>query len=114
MELGTVIGTRTYDLPTGAKVTLRIGQPRPTPGKADWFCPWRLVEDDAGTVHAAHAAYGVDAVQALQLAMPDIGSALARIPGIRWQGETNLGFPTPDEWLVIAEYRRRRDSTSKK
>jgi Domain of unknown function (DUF6968) len=106
MELGTIIASRIYEVLGGGSATLSIGLPRSNPEAPDWFYPWQLVGAGDGAVHAA---YGIDAVQALQLAMPDIGSHLARLPDLRLDGGRDLGFPTPDEWLAVSEYRRRRD-----
>jgi uncharacterized protein DUF6968 len=87
--------------PDGAStpVFVRFGRPEPdpTPG-GDWQCPFQIVgigED------AVQFAFGVDAVQALQLAFVAVGARLfaAQDPQrtITWLGMSDLGFPEPPE-----------------
>jgi hypothetical protein len=77
VDIGLVVATTEYELPNGRKLTLNIGRPRQNAGE-HWFCPWHLIGGD-GTVHAANDVYGADSGQALQLAIPDIDAAVARL-----------------------------------
>lgn len=96
MALGKVIAVRRFESTTEprATITVQIGAPRKTRGQDDFFCPYRTngLGDDK-----VRAAYGVDAVQALQLVMRAIGATLARRPDLRWFEGEDLGFPHPDD-----------------
>lgn len=79
-------------------VVVRFGLPQrdPEPG-GDWMCPVQILgiqEDDAIN------AYGVDAVQAIQLAFQLAAIRLQSAPGrgitLSWLGGSELGFPLPD------------------
>ena len=78
-------------------VFARFGRPErdPAPG-GDWQCAFQITglgEDDV------EYAFGVDSVQALQLAFQAVGARLfaAEGPGrsITWLGMSDLGFPEP-------------------
>lgn len=99
MAIGRVIAVRRLESATEPRVTVtvQIGAPRKTRGQDDFFCPYRILGSGDGKVRAA---YGVDAVQALQLAMRAIGAALAKTPDLRWFHGADLGFPHPDEMLA--------------
>jgi hypothetical protein len=92
MAVGRVIASRRLESATapGAVVTVQVGAPRKTRGREEYFCPYRVRGLGDETVRAA---YGVDALQALQLVMPAIGSALTRWPDLRWLDGVDLGFP---------------------
>lgn len=74
-------------------VTVRIGQPRPDPEPGgDWACATQIegLGDDAVT-----DAYGVDSMQALQLAMQLLAIRLKNdAPELQltWLGANDLGF----------------------
>ena len=99
--VGEVLAEREYeatDINGGAprKVVLRIGMPRPDPQPGgDWVCPVQVVgmgDDDVLEVP------GVDAVQALHLAMAMAGVRLTYPPKgttITWLGGPDLGLPLP-------------------
>jgi hypothetical protein len=100
MELGEVIATRTLDVidtsgrPLGT-MTVSIGRPRQEP-TGEWLCPYQIGSG------RPFGALGLDAVQALELAMRVIGARLALTPEahegrLRWVGEMDLGFPLPAE-----------------
>lgn len=99
--LGELLAEREYEASDGRggaprTVVLRIGRPRPDtrPG-GDWVCPFQIIglgNDDVMAVG------GVDAVQALHLAMAMAGARLAHPPRgttITWLGEADLGLPLP-------------------
>jgi hypothetical protein len=80
-------------------VLVRFGRPErdPAPG-GDWQCAFQVTglgEDDV------EHAYGVDPVQALQLAFQAVGARLYAADGpgrsITWLGMRDLGFPRPPE-----------------
>ncbi|HZU11067.1 MAG TPA: hypothetical protein VFA02_14270 [Pseudacidobacterium sp.] len=71
-------------------VTVQIGRPYVEPDGA-WFCPFNVLGlAPAGTRRAG----GVDAIQALQLALVMIGAELsASSKSLKWDGEPSTGFP---------------------
>lgn len=76
------------------QVTLRIGRPRPD-RQGDWVCPVQVVGlgDDA-----VMNVNGVDAVQALFLAMQIAGVKLTFPPRgvtVTWMGMRDVGLPLP-------------------
>jgi hypothetical protein len=100
MELGDVIATRTLDVvdatghPVGT-LTVSFGRPTQEP-TGEWLCPYKIGPD------RPFGALGLDAVQALELAMRLVGARLAAMPEaregrLRLAGETNLGFPSQTE-----------------
>lgn len=98
MAIGRIVAVRRLESGTDPRVavTVEIGAPRKTRGQDDCFCPYRILGSGDATVRAA---YGVDAVQALQLVMRAIGAALAKLPDLRWLDGEDLGFPDPGEML---------------
>lgn len=98
-SLGTVIAIRELVLKDengDRPVTVRIGMPRPFDDGQDYFCPFEI--DGMGKTTVQRAG-GVDAVQALRLAMTMIGITLyaseeAKAGQLRWLDEYgDLGFP---------------------
>lgn len=95
-DIGESIAERT--LVMGAdEVVVTIGKPRPFDDGEDYFCPYSIAH--AGQTKVSHAG-GMDAVQALQLAMKKIGTDLvhlAKTQGvpIAWLPDTpgDTGFP---------------------
>ncbi|MBM9502133.1 hypothetical protein JWG44_17890 [Leptospira sp. 201903071] len=102
-KLGTVIAKRELDLSQGKtkqKVIVKIGKPKPSEDKKmDWYCPFQI---QGLGLDEIKVSFGIDSIQALQLAMEMIGSILRlhyqRInPGkLTWLNEENLGFPLPE------------------
>ena len=99
-ELGDVIATRKlYRLDDpGAAIIIKFGKPQRTPGHDDFFCPTQIVGIGDERVEST---YGIDAVQALQLAMKWMGASLVRLNAevgntLRWEGDENgsYGLPT--------------------
>ncbi|HVW23755.1 MAG TPA: hypothetical protein VHC69_00195 [Polyangiaceae bacterium] len=97
-SVGTLLAERVLDLETSAgrrQVRVLIGVPRAIPDSTDVYCPYQIVGLLGGGVRYTE---GVDAAQAIYLAMEAIGTSLAATPEARsgrltWYGETALGFP---------------------
>jgi hypothetical protein len=97
-NVGAVLSERVLDLETSKgsrQVKVLIGMPRELPDTTDVYCPYQIVGMLGGTVRYTE---GVDAAQAIYLAMEAIGTVLAATPEARsgrltWYGETALGFP---------------------
>jgi hypothetical protein len=95
----------------GAPVTIevRFGLPAPLPESGDgepvdWYCPYEIerIGEPAGNAGGIrkmlvqHAAFGIDSVQALYLALGIVGveiSTLAGSPGPEWANDPTFGFP---------------------
>jgi len=98
--LGQVIAERKYSLLTssGAKeeVIVRIGVPQESPDRRDFFCPFEIV--GLGTPKIK-CAFGIDAVQALQLTLKIVGAEMYHHrkqfgDGLYlFEEGDNLGFP---------------------
>jgi hypothetical protein len=83
--LGPVVGIRELREVGGARkvVTVRLGKPRKDP-RGDWICPYQVNGLGRNGVQEAH---GVDALQALQLALEGIRTALDRSgKSLSWTG----------------------------
>jgi hypothetical protein len=101
-SVGKVLARRTLDLESsgeGREVEVLIGVPCNIPGSTDCFCPYQIAGLTDATVRYAE---GVDAAQAIYLAMEAVGTALAATPEARagrltWYGERALGFPVRDQ-----------------
>lgn len=100
-SVGIAIATRDLDLAKGKKVIITIGKPEEFPdGGGGFYCPHQIT--GIGNERVRYAG-GVDAVQALQLALIMIGAILytskeAKSRTLSWIGGQNgdLGFPLPD------------------
>lgn len=92
-ELHDVIAEREFEAqgrPGG--VTLRLGRPAPDP-QGDWSCPFQTV--GLGRDGEVHTAYGVDAVQALVLALQMARAQLQSVQaehGLTWLDGSDLGL----------------------
>jgi hypothetical protein len=98
-SVGTVIAVRNLDLRGGKEVVVTIGMPRKTPDEDDYYCPYQITGADRSDIRYA---VGVDAVQALELALRMIGADLytsneALNGALSWEGgiDGDLGFPRP-------------------
>lgn len=96
-NVGTIIAVRELDLHGGGKVTVTIGKPEKFPDAEDYYCSYQIIGIKRSSVRYAG---GVDAVQALELALKMIGADLytsdeARAGALSWKGndEGDLGFP---------------------
>ena len=83
-----------------AEVLVRMGKPQPFPDHQDYYCPYEIKSPLGNRIMAIA---GIDAFQAMQLALDTIGVELyviARDSGGRlvWDGDDkgDLGFPLPD------------------
>lgn len=97
IEIGTVIARRVLSLAPNGEVVVVIGKPRPFPGGGDFFCPFKV--EGLGSQRITRAG-GVDAVQALELALRMVGTVLYtsqeyKDGRLTWEGGENgsLGFP---------------------
>lgn len=99
-SVGSVIATRQLDLTTGGKVVVTIGKPEKVPDDDSYYCPYQITGIKRDKVRYAA---GIDAVQALQLAIQMIGadlhaSEVARTGVLSWDGGSkkgDFGFPPP-------------------
>ncbi|MFT3915060.1 MAG: hypothetical protein QM704_13350 [Anaeromyxobacteraceae bacterium] len=77
--------------------------------EVSWSCTWALKGEADGRIRASATIYGVDAIQALELALLHAGARVAaEVPGLRWGDSSNLGLPTHDEQMLLSAFRRRR------
>lgn len=76
-NVGVVIATRELSLDEDKKVEVLIGKPEPFPDGIDWYCPYKIIGIGSGRVGWAG---GVDPVQALVLALQNVGAVLVCSP----------------------------------
>lgn len=101
LNLGEVIATRNlYLIGSSSKIEIKIGKPARFSDAFDYYCPYQII--GIGTEKIKYAG-GIDAVQALWLALHKIGAELytsreAKTGLLRWEGDENgiLGFPVMD------------------
>lgn len=97
VELGTVVAERVLEgRSQGQRVTVlvQVGTPFTDPDDAScWYCPYRISkEEQRRTFYGA----GVDSVQALRIALANIGAELRTVYKdleLTWMGQSELGFP---------------------
>lgn len=99
-DVGTVIATRELFNSDGEAVIVIIGKPENFPDGDNCYCPYQITGIKRNKVRYA---VGIDAVQALELALKMIGADLytsdeAHAGNLSWEaGEKgDLGFPKPD------------------
>lgn len=100
--VGSVLARRILDLHTETgrrEVQVLIGMPRAIPDSPDVYCPYQIVGLGDPTVRYTE---GVDAAQAIYLAMEAAGTTLAGTPEARggrltWYDEPSLGFPVREQ-----------------
>jgi hypothetical protein len=100
-DVGTIIASREFTIKEGGKVTVIIGKPERIPASEDYYCPYQI--RGLGDEKVSYSP-GVDSVQALVLALTDIGSRLnASSPGkagnLTWVGShapDYIGLPVAD------------------
>jgi hypothetical protein len=101
--IGEVIAERKFSILSapgqGAIVKVLLGRPERLPDGPDFYCPFQILGIGPDKVRCA---YGIDAFQAIQLAMAAIGPLLKSLcesedATLRWEGDEggNLGFPIP-------------------
>lgn len=101
-SVGKVLAERTLDLEADGElrtVKVRIGMPRRIPDSPDFYCPYQIVGLADETVRYTE---GVDAAQAIYLAMEAAGTHLtstseARTGRLTWYGERAHGFPVREQ-----------------
>jgi hypothetical protein len=96
-SVGVVIAAREIDIDGDEKVVITIGAPQEFPEGGSFFCPYQILGIGRDNVRYAG---GVDAVQALELALQMIGTDLYtsdefKADRLRYHGMRNLGFPVP-------------------
>src|SRR4030081_2369044 len=96
-DVGTVIATRELSISVGTTVTVLIGKPEKFPDSEDYYCPYQIL--GLGNQRVRYAG-GIDAVQALELALKMIGTDLytskeVQAGELSWPGgkKGDLGFP---------------------
>jgi hypothetical protein len=106
-EVGEIIAARKLSLLTddgpASEVLALLGKPTQTPEHSDYYCPYQIKAAGSETVRYM---CGIDAFQALELAIRSLGSELEvlnqRLEGnLRWEGDEKgwLGFPDrPDPY----------------
>jgi hypothetical protein len=94
------IAERTFEFHSAAgavePIQLTLGKPAMIPGApdGDWYCPYRLAS--SGEVRESYAG-GVDAVQAVLLALSKVWAELRHFPKsgiVLWLEEPDLGLQT--------------------
>jgi hypothetical protein len=98
-DVGEVIASRQFTLDKAQSVTVVIGKPLQC-GDIDWYCPYQKIGIGSGRVMRAQ---GVDAVQALVLALTMLGAELYcskeyEAGRLSWDGgavKGDLGIPVP-------------------
>ena len=103
-SFGDVIAERKFSVAhapeRGPVVKVLLGKPEKLPDGPDFYCPFQIVGMGPEKVRCA---YGIDAFQAIQLAMSAIGAILnypyesEDFGTLRWEGDEggDLGFPSP-------------------
>lgn len=88
-----IAARRVFQLPNGQPVVLTIGVPQPVPG-SDWGCALQITGLNS-SLRRPRYVFGIDGLQALQLAMKCAEAALeSRKPELVWLGEPgDLGMP---------------------
>lgn len=100
-ELGEVMAVRELSLSEGGAdpktVLVRLGRPRRFPDSTDYYAPFQIT--GAGSEKVICIG-GVDAIQAIQLAMQTIGVYLNKLNheaggGLKWEAGDpgDFGFP---------------------
>jgi len=72
---------------------VRVTLGRPIEGDNDYVCEYEIA---IGDTVKSHSIVGADGIQAVQLALIMVGSALSSLPGAsdwRWNHEPYTGFP---------------------
>lgn len=106
-KVGVVFATRElFVVGRDQKITVKIGKPVPFPDGSNYYCPYQIVGLGKEKIHFGA---GIDAVQALLLALHNIGAELytskeARARTLGWEGGGigDLGFPVTDAIADLA------------
>lgn len=97
-SVGVVIAHRDLALTGKATVSVIIGKPEPFPDGNGCYCPYQIL--GLGDQQVRYAG-GEDTLQALTLTLQKIGAVLytsseAKAGLLTWNGNRDLGFPTPN------------------
>lgn len=97
-NVDVVIARRDLTLTGKPAVSIIIGKPEPFPDGNGCYCPYQIV--GLGDQQVRYAG-GEDTLQALTLALLKIGAVLytsseAKAGLLTWNGDRDLGFPTPN------------------
>ncbi|HUS18436.1 MAG TPA: ribonuclease E inhibitor RraB [Terriglobales bacterium] len=100
-ELGQIIARRVIKTPDGKALEVRMGLPQQVGEGPDSYCP---IQISGSSDERILKVGGVDAFQAMQLAMKIVGTDLALLNNreydgkLEWldSGDPDLGFPLPD------------------
>ena len=96
IDLGTIVATRKLTLGEKGEIAIRIGQPFVPPNYGGNFCcPYQIEGLGDGAIRYGS---GVDSLQALHIALINIGAELhgsveAQAGMISWNGDRRLGLP---------------------
>jgi hypothetical protein len=108
--IGQVFITRTLKLShtLSTDVTITIGKPQKFPDGQDYYCPFQIMGLGDEKVNRVG---GIDEVQALLLALEDVGTRLSETEEYKqghltWIGsdEGNLGFPHLDSAGMLTQF----------
>jgi hypothetical protein len=102
-SVGETIATRTFSLlsesDAPSEALALLGKPKQLPDHCDWYCPYQI--KGAGDEKVRYMC-GIDAFQALQLAIRSLGVELEVLNKdlggkLQWEGDGEgwLGFPDP-------------------
>jgi hypothetical protein len=116
VPFGAVIAERRLNPPDapGRSIVVSLGKPRKTKGADDWRCPFRI---DGTGIRKVEYGYGVDAFQALTMALEGIRYFLDRLDTpLVWGGmlKDHSGFQRVIPWLPEFHSLREADGTSAK
>src|SRR6266496_2248480 len=96
VKLGRVIARRRLTRGRGPRgvAVVEIGRARKNKGRDEYYCPYRItgVGDEK-----VRAAYGVDAVQAMQLVSKAVAAELFRYPDLKSE-ERRVGKECRSRW----------------
>lgn len=108
-DVGPVIAARELEISTSKrKVTVRLGTPTRFPDGNDYYCPYQVL--GLGRDRVFYGA-GVDSLQALILALHNIGAELytsneAKTGQLTWLDDRNFGIPVADTIADLVPKRR--------
>jgi hypothetical protein len=99
--VGAVVAKRALTVSKIKRATVLIGKPKKFRGGSDYYCPFQIL--GMGDERVRYSG-GVDPVQALQLALVDIGTLLytsheAKAGTLSWDAGSvkgDFGFPVPN------------------
>jgi hypothetical protein len=101
-----IAARRVFKAPSGKPVVVTLGVPQAVPG-SDWACALQITGLNT-TWRRPKYVFGIDSVQALQLAMQGAGAVLESAgQKLEWLGQTeDLGMPKFLPWLPKVQQER--------